>query len=163
MLTIGSAIVEKSLRFLAVFLPLIVGLGSFACTEQHDPRPYWNQFEKEREAANQPEAKLSPTGELLTGAALAGGKTAEENFGLYCANCHGAEGMGNGPGATANPPPRNFTDVAWQNSTTDERISKVIREGGPSVGLSAAMAPWGAVLKASEIADMVEYVRQFKK
>jgi mono/diheme cytochrome c family protein len=113
--------------------------------------------------ANRPTAKLSDTGELLTGAALTGGKTAEENYTLYCANCHGAEGKGNGPGATAEPAPRDFTDTSWQNSTTDERIATVITKGGPAVGLSATMAPWGAVLKASEVEDMVKYVRQFNK
>src|SRR5690606_17117549 len=95
----------------SVLLTLVLAVVFAACTEQHDPRGHWKAIEQERVTANQPIAKLSDSGELLTGAALAGGKSAEENYNLYCANCHGAEGRGDGPGAST-PPPRNFADAA---------------------------------------------------
>lgn len=142
---------------------VVMGIGFIfsACTEQHNPRPDWKRFEQERVASSPPSPRLSESGELLTGAALAGGKTAEQNYSLYCANCHGAEGRGDGPGA-GEPMPRDLTDVAWQNSVSDERIATVITNGGPAVGLSPVMAPWGAVLKASEVQDLVTYIREMK-
>jgi len=59
-----------------------------------------------------------------------------------CVTCHGADGSGKGPGATALAvKPRSFRDPAWQASVDDDRIRKVIVEGGASVGLNEAMAP----------------------
>jgi cytochrome c len=59
-----------------------------------------------------------------------------------CVTCHGADGSGNGPGAAALVvKPRSFKDPAWQSSVDNERIKKVIVEGGASVGLNEAMAP----------------------
>jgi mono/diheme cytochrome c family protein len=58
-----------------------------------------------------------------------------------CVTCHG-DGSGNGPGAAALAvKPRSFKDPAWQASVDNERIKKVIVEGGASVGLNEAMAP----------------------
>jgi mono/diheme cytochrome c family protein len=59
-----------------------------------------------------------------------------------CVTCHGPDGSGNGPGAAAlEVKPRSFKDPAWQASVDNERIKKVVVEGGAAVGLSAAMAP----------------------
>jgi mono/diheme cytochrome c family protein len=59
-----------------------------------------------------------------------------------CVTCHGPDGSGNGPGAAALVvKPRSFKDPAWQASVDNERIKKVIVEGGASVGLNEAMAP----------------------
>ena len=57
-----------------------------------------------------------------------------------CSTCHGAQGKGDGAAAAAlTPKPRDFTSAAWQASVTDERIEKIIAEGGQSVGLSPLM------------------------
>jgi cytochrome c553 len=59
-----------------------------------------------------------------------------------CVTCHGPDGSGNGPGAAALAvKPRSFKDPAWQASVDNERIKKVMVEGGASVGLNEAMAP----------------------
>lgn len=59
-----------------------------------------------------------------------------------CVTCHGTDGSGNGPGAAALAvKPRSFKDPAWQASVDNERIKKVMVEGGASVGLNEAMAP----------------------
>ena len=59
-----------------------------------------------------------------------------------CVTCHGPDGSGNGPGAAALAvKPRSFRDPAWQASVDNERIKKVMVEGGASVGLNEAMAP----------------------
>jgi len=68
--------------------------------------------------------------------------TAEKIFETRCATCHGKEGLGDGPGATAlNPKPRNFHDLEWQKATTDSVIETAIVYGGAAVGKSAAMVP----------------------
>jgi mono/diheme cytochrome c family protein len=63
-------------------------------------------------------------------------------FEKRCFVCHGREGKGDGPtskGAAIKP--RDLSDPTWQNSTSDEQILKVIRNGGLAVGKSAGMPP----------------------
>lgn len=65
---------------------------------------------------------------------------AKDMFTSRCAACHGADGRGNGPAsASLTPKPRNYTDVTWQKSVTDEQIKKTITMGGAAVGKSPIM------------------------
>jgi mono/diheme cytochrome c family protein len=65
---------------------------------------------------------------------------ASQTFATRCVPCHGPEGGGDGPAASAlNPRPRNFHDRAWQGSASDEEILTAIQNGGMSVGKSAIM------------------------
>lgn len=67
---------------------------------------------------------------------------AEKIWGERCVTCHGNTGAGDGPGSVALVvKPRSFRDPAWQASVDNERIRKVIVDGGASVGLNEAMAP----------------------
>jgi len=81
-----------------------------------------------------------------------------------CVTCHGNRGLGDGPGAAAlDPKPRTFKDPKWQMQTDDARISKVIVEGGASVGLSANMAPNPELKdKPAVVAELVKIIRSFK-
>lgn len=81
-----------------------------------------------------------------------------------CVTCHGERGMGDGPGAAAlNPKPRTFKDPKWQMQVKDDRLAKVIVEGGASVGLSANMAPNPELADKPEVvAELVKIVRSFK-
>lgn len=81
-----------------------------------------------------------------------------------CVTCHGDRGLGDGPGAAAlNPKPRTFKDPKWQMQTKDDRIAKVIVEGGAAVGLSAGMAPNPELADKPEVvAELVKIVRSFK-
>jgi mono/diheme cytochrome c family protein len=120
------------------------------------------QLHREEQVANTVPVSLTENGELPA----TGGKKidAAERFATLCSSCHGPKGAGDGPGAAAlNPKPRNLTDLAWQQATQDDRITKVIKNGGASVGLSATMAPWGAVLSDEEIAAVVAYIRTLGK
>lgn len=59
-----------------------------------------------------------------------------------CTTCHGAGGKGDGPaGAALTPKPRDLSSAEWQKGVADDRIAKVIVEGGQSVGLSMMMTP----------------------
>jgi mono/diheme cytochrome c family protein len=81
-----------------------------------------------------------------------------------CVTCHGDRGLGDGPGAAVlNPKPRTFRDPKWQMQTKDDRIAKVIVEGGASVGLSKDMAPNPELKDKPEVvAELVKKVRSFK-
>lgn len=140
-----------------------------SCTEQHDPRPAQERFKQEEINANQAIETLNPDGSVPAPKAVAssGGAVAgigQQKYEQFCSACHDVNGTASSPGALAmNPKPRNLTDAKWQGSVDDARITKVIKEGGASVGLSATMAPWGAALSDAEIAEVVKWVRQFKK
>ncbi|MGA1193751.1 MAG: c-type cytochrome [Kiritimatiellia bacterium] len=85
----------------------------------------------------------------------------EAAYKMYCVVCHGAAGAGDGVGAAAlNPKPRALNDKDYMEGLTDAHIFKVIKEGGPSVGLSPMMTAWGAVLKTDEaVHDVAAYVK----
>jgi mono/diheme cytochrome c family protein len=86
---------------------------------------------------------------------------AKQVFETRCVPCHGAEGKGNGAAASAlNPKPRDWTDVEWQKSTTDEAIGNAISMGGLAVGKSALM-PGNPDLKPEVVADLVKLVRSY--
>jgi mono/diheme cytochrome c family protein len=87
----------------------------------------------------------------------------EKQFKAICASCHGEDGKAGTPAAAAmNPKPKNLTDIAWQDATPDEEITKAIAEGGAAVGLSATMPAWGSVLDAKAVAKVVKYIRSIK-
>ncbi len=90
--------------------------------------------------------------------------SAAENYKGVCAACHGDKGDGNGAAAVAlNPKPANFSDPAFWQTRDKAHIEKVIREGGPAVGKSPLMAPFGARFSAQEISALADYLRTFKK
>lgn len=65
---------------------------------------------------------------------------AQEIYSTRCVVCHGTEGRGDGPGASAlNPGPRNYHDTAWQETVTDQEIERAIVYGGAAVGKSPSM------------------------
>lgn len=149
-------------------LGLLFGLTGVAvvllsCMDQYDPRPDWKQFEKERTLANQEQPELTEEGKIPgQKGAGDGGPDIEQAYQTYCASCHGATGEGDGAaGKSLDPSPRDFTDPQWQKEVSDERIAKVIREGGAAVGLSAQMAPWGGALSDAEVEGLVKMVRDF--
>lgn len=94
------------------------------------------------------------------------GSPAEEArhvFSTRCAACHGDKGQGDGPAAASlQPKPRNYTDAAWQDTTTDEAIAQVIRQGGAALGKSPSM-PASADLKPEVVTELVRLIRGMRK
>jgi mono/diheme cytochrome c family protein len=81
-----------------------------------------------------------------------------------CAPCHGQGGKGDGAAAAAlNPKPRDLTDKAYMGALKDEYLMDIVKKGGAAVGKSAAMPPWGAVLKDDQIRDVITFVRSLAK
>ena len=82
----------------------------------------------------------------------------------YCAPCHGLEGRGNGPAAAGLPvKPADHTSDAVMNKISDAELFKAIKEGGPAVGKSPAMPPWGGSFKDEQIRALVLHVRSLAK
>lgn len=134
-----------------------------ACLDQHDPRPHWEKFAAERELAHRVYPVLTADGKLpQPPQALDPVAAVREKYALYCSNCHGTDGAGDGLGGQAlDPKPRDFRDAAWQQSTSDARIATIIKNGGSAAGLSATMAAFGAILDDAEIELMVAEIRKF--
>ena len=83
-----------------------------------------------------------------------------ELYAANCATCHGPRGDGDGPAAAAlNPRPAKHSDGAVMNVLSDAFLFQVIQQGGPSVGKSVMMAPWGGTLSDAQIRDIVAFVR----
>ena len=94
---------------------------------------------------------------LFSGVAWAGDAAAgNTSYDMYCATCHGATGVGDGPAAAAlQPAPRNFTDATLMSGKTDEQLLEVIRNGSPGTGMTA----WGSVLSEADQANILAYIR----
>jgi mono/diheme cytochrome c family protein len=89
--------------------------------------------------------------------------SASTSFNQVCSLCHGAAGDGTGAaGAAFVPGPANFTDPTFWETRDDARIKTAIRDGGVAVGVSANMAPWGALYTDEQLDMMVEYVKAFR-
>ena len=94
---------------------------------------------------------------VASGPDVAAGKTV---YGTFCASCHGATGNGDGPvSAGLNPQPVKHSDGNYMNALDDAHLVKVIKLGGPAVGKSPMMAPWGGTLSDAQIADVIAFMR----
>jgi len=91
---------------------------------------------------------------------------AEENYRLYCAQCHGTRGNGQGINQTADGlavSPRDHTVAKEMSKLSDGDLRLAIAEGGDAVQKSELMPAWGKTLSAEEIDDLVLYLRKLCK
>lgn len=85
---------------------------------------------------------------------------AQESFNNTCGPCHGNGGAGDGAaGGALDPKPANFTDPAFWSTRDEAHVAKVIKEGGPSVGKSPLMAPFGGQFNDEQIAQLASYMK----
>jgi len=87
-------------------------------------------------------------------------------FDRFCAVCHGKSGDGNGFNAfnlesSFQVKPFNFTDSTAMAKITRNEIEKAIIGGGPAVGKSQYMPPWGKTLRPDEIQALIQYIYTF--
>jgi mono/diheme cytochrome c family protein len=78
----------------------------------------------------------------------------------YCVLCHGKTGKGDGFNSyNLTKHPKDLADQAQMKALSDSQIEKVIRGGGPALGLSPQMPAWGGVLTENEAADVTAFIR----
>jgi mono/diheme cytochrome c family protein len=93
--------------------------------------------------------------EDLTGHAGKG----EEIYRLYCLNCHGARGRGDGPVAESlTPRPADLTTVIVQKKS-EKDLLQIIREGKPGT----SMPSWKGELSDQNIYDVLVFLRELGK
>jgi mono/diheme cytochrome c family protein len=80
---------------------------------------------------------------------------------LYCSRCHDqestAERVSNYDNLVAKP--HAFSDGAALNKWSDSDLLSIIQHGGPALGKSAEMPPYGRTLTKSDIAALAAYIR----
>ena len=104
----------------------------------------------------------APTSRLPDLAGASASRAGEMIFQTRCFVCHGRGGKGDGPSSTGlGAAVRDLTNPAWQDSTPDETIGKVIRSGAAAVGGTAAMAP-NPDLSDAQIYSLTLYIRSLR-
>ena len=106
-------------------------------------------------------APSTPSAWAVKGNPEAGKKT----YVQFCLPCHGATGKGDGSVGKFLPtkPADYSTSMPTYGEKWAEYYFKIIKKGGPEVGRSPLMAPWGGQLKDSEIWDVISYVETLAK
>ncbi|MBT9584829.1 cytochrome c [bacterium] len=89
-------------------------------------------------------------------ASIAAGKKV---FKANCSSCHGKEGAGDGPAASAlKPPPRNLATDSFKAGDTDEQIFNTITNGLPG----SAMAGFKQLAEADRW-KVVAFIKSLRK
>jgi cytochrome c oxidase cbb3-type subunit 3 len=103
---------------------------------------------------------------VVAGPAAGWAEPAEETYRLYCVQCHGSLGTGEGINQTAGGlavSPRSHTNAKEMSKLSDEELRLAISDGGDAVEKSELMPAWGATLSESEIDGLVLYLRKLCK
>ena len=81
-------------------------------------------------------------------------------FAQYCANCHGADGKGDGIAGQNLPiKPQNLTEGRIVNALPDHFLHSLIAHGGQAVGLSPLMPNFTPYLSDVQINEVIAYIR----
>ena len=90
------------------------------------------------------------------------GEAGRDNYIANCSPCHGDAGKGDGPLADTlgeGLKARDLSDAKLLSARTDEFLFKVVKSGGPAVGLSEAMPSWAETFTDAQMKQIVQYVR----
>jgi cytochrome c oxidase cbb3-type subunit 3 len=138
-----------TVAFGLLYLALYPGLGNFGGTSGWSQA---KQYEEEKAAVEARAAVLLAPFAAMSVPELAGNPqamaTANNLFQNNCAQCHGSDGGG----ARGFP---NLTNADWQWGGDPDSIVQTI-----TGGRTAAMTPWGEVLGAEGVEQVVAYVQQ---
>jgi mono/diheme cytochrome c family protein len=140
----------------AMAMGLLLACGSGEERPSAEPRSAPNEMPvatTPTPAAPEPVEAVEPAG---PGDAARG----ESKYAALCASCHGPRGCGGGPlAASLDPTPAKHCDGNYMNGLSDAHLARVIEQGGPAVGKSPLMAPWGGILSDAQIRDVIAYMR----
>ena len=145
---IRRSAVVGSAAIAAVLIGILIGFPLSAAKSATTPAP------------GQPAEKAAAghgTHEGIDPRIIARGKA---TFGQYCANCHGAEGKGDGIAGQNLPiKPQNLTEGRILNALPDAFLHNLIAHGGQAVGLSPLMPNFTPYLSDLQINEVIAYVR----
>ncbi len=125
---------------------------------------------REQAAGASPPSRIQTAGESATSAPPApesGNLDAgAQVYSIYCQNCHGQQGRGDGPVAAGlNPKPASFADGAFRIDANGDGkpgeiddITAVVRDGAAKYGGSPMMAPWPS-LSDEQLQGVVQHVK----
>jgi putative heme-binding domain-containing protein len=103
------------------------------------------------------DSKYSSNDPLVLSKSLEKGKLL---FLHYCSHCHGNKGGGDGFNAEfLDKDPADLSSQKFQEKRSNEKIFRVINEGGSKVKKSHLMPSFGSTLSEDEIWSLVAYVR----
>lgn len=98
---------------------------------------------------------------LNTIVVMADAEEGRQLYEVFCTQCHGLTGHGNGINAPKlEVAPRNHTDKGEMTARTDEELFKAIAEGGQAVNKSILMPNWGNHLDDNDINNIIAYLRE---
>ncbi|HEV8131014.1 MAG TPA: cytochrome c [Acidobacteriota bacterium] len=81
-----------------------------------------------------------------------------------CVKCHGTEGKGDGPAAKViKTPMGDLTSKAKMAQYSDDKLYKMISEGGQAIGKSKIMLPQKGKLSESEIKAVIAHIKTLQK
>lgn len=109
-----------------------------------------------------PPAESAPTTPAVSPTSRAHPVTAQtrETYQFYCAQCHGAEGHGNGINAPyLTVPPRDHTKADYLETRSDAHLFTAIQKGGLAVGRAPCMPSWEHTLDEDTMHSLVSYIR----
>jgi mono/diheme cytochrome c family protein len=90
------------------------------------------------------------------------GQDAKQLYEQTCAMCHGTGGKGDGPtGQQLQPKPADLSVVVKDKSPA--YLTKLITEGGPSVGKSPLMPSYKGILNEKQVESVVQYLKGFAR
>ena len=105
---------------------------------------------------------LVTTGFFLTTLAVSSayGQEAKQLYEQTCAMCHGPSGKGDGPTAQVlQPKPANLATALKGKDAA--YLTKLLKEGGASVGKSPLMPSYEGILNDEQIRSLIKYVQGF--
>jgi len=104
---------------------------------------------------------------VAAGRSGAQGVDVDRGRGTYkelCAKCHGSSGRGDGKeAATLATRPKDLTDCDRMAQFTDEKLFRVVRNGGKAEELSDDMPGYADAMDDDEIRDVVGFLRTLCK
>jgi mono/diheme cytochrome c family protein len=120
-------------------------------------------------SAQEPAPKINKVGAAPTSPA-----SGKEMYRSYCASCHGADGKGNGPAASAfKMPPSDLTTLAKKNGGKypSLQVMNSIKDGGNGGHGSKEMPVWGPILSSvsadpgvvgQRVSNLVSYIQSIQ-
>lgn len=99
-----------------------------------------------------------PLDEIALGAQQTHGRVLNDQ---YCSRCHDSEStperVSNHDNLTAKP--HAFTEGAVLNAMSDADLAAIIGHGGPALGKSPEMPPYGYTLSKADVEALIAYIR----